>query len=103
LSEIVPFSPINEDMLVRIFDIQMRDVTALLDKQEVGISISDEAKRMLAHRGFDQKYGARQVAGTIRTHIRRPISKMLIGGKVSQGQHIYIDIDEKQELTWEIK
>ena len=103
LSEIVPFAPINEDMLTLIFDIQMRGVTALLDKQGVDIVISEDAKRMLAHRGFDQKYGARQVVGTIRNHVRRPISKMLIGGKVNAGDTIHIGIDDKEELTWNVK
>jgi ATP-dependent Clp protease ATP-binding subunit ClpA len=104
LSEIVPFAPINEQMLVKIFDIQMRDVRALLDKQGVGIEVSDAAKDMLANRGFNPKYGARQVAGTIRAYIRRPISKMLIGGKVQAGQTIQVGLNETgQELAWDIK
>jgi ATP-dependent Clp protease ATP-binding subunit ClpA len=104
LSEIVPFAPINDQMLVKIFEIQMRDVRALLDKQGIGIEVSDAAKEMLAHRGFNPKYGARQVAGTIRAHIRRPVSKMIIGGKVGSGQTIHIGIDDAtQELTWEVK
>ena len=103
LSEIVPFAPINEDMLVRIFEIQMRDVNALLDKQGIKIEVSEEAKQTLSHYGFNPKYGARQVAGTIRSQIRRPISKMLISGKVTVGDTIVVGTDEKEELTWDIK
>ncbi len=103
LSEIVPFAPINEDMLVRIFGIQMRGVTALLDKQGIAIEIAEAAERMLAHRGFNPKYGARQVAGTIRNQVRRPISKMLISGKVKAGQTIAVGLDEQEELTWNVK
>lgn len=102
ISEIVPFSPINEQMLVRIFDIQMKDVKKLLDKQGIDIEISEEAKQMLAHKGFTPKYGARQVAGTIRSHIRRPISKMLISGKVKAGDTIIAGVDDKEELTWKV-
>ncbi|MCC8036121.1 MAG: ATP-dependent Clp protease ATP-binding subunit [Rikenellaceae bacterium] len=103
LSEIVPFGPIDNDMLVRIFEIQMRDVTALLDKQGISIEISSDAKKMLSHRGFNPKYGARQVAGTIRTYLRRPISKMIISGKVIPGNTILVGVDDKQELTWDIR
>lgn len=102
LSEIVPFAPINEDMLVRIFEIQMRDVRALLDKQGIGIEVSEEAAKMLAYRGFNPKYGARQVAGSIRTYVRRPISKMLIGGKVKSGDTILVSLDDKRELEWNV-
>jgi ATP-dependent Clp protease ATP-binding subunit ClpA len=58
---------------------------------------------MLAHRGFNPKYGARQVAGTIRTHIRRPVSKMLIGGKVKSGDTLAAGLDDRKELTWNVK
>ena len=103
LSEIVPFSPINEDMLVRIFEIQLSGVVALLDKQNIALDISDDAKRILAHRGFAPKYGARQVAGTIRNYIRRPISKMIISGELTTGQTVVIDKDANEEITWNVK
>ena len=66
LSEIVPFSPISEDILLKIFDIQFDGVRKLLDKQGIGITINADARKMLAHKGFTPKYGARQVAGVIR-------------------------------------
>lgn len=103
LSEIVPFSPINEDMLIRIFDIQIKGVVGLLEKQGIGIEISDIAKRELAHKGFTPKYGARQVAGTIRNYIRRPISKMIIGGELATGNTVCIETDDKGEITWNVK
>ena len=103
LSEIVPFYPINEQMLVRIFEIQIKDVRSLLDKQGVTLEITEEAKKMLAHRGFNPKYGARQVAGTIRTYVRRPLSKMLIGGQVGPGQTVEIGLGPQEELTWNVK
>lgn len=103
LSEIIPFSPINEDMLIRIFEIQMKGVVALLDKQGIGIEISESAKKKLAYRGFTPKYGARQVAGTIRNYIRRPISKMIIGGTLVSGDTLMVDVTEEGEITWNVK
>lgn len=103
LSEIVPFNPISEQMLVRIFEIQLKGVLALLDKQGISMAISDEAKRELSHRGFTPKYGARQVAGAIRTYIRRPISKMIISGKISAGDKVVIELAADGEITYDVK
>lgn len=103
LSEIIPFSPINEDMLIRIFEIQMKGVVTLLDKQGIGIEISEQAKKKLAYRGFTPKYGARQVASTIRNYIRRPISKMIIGGTLAAGDTLMVDVTEEGEITWNVK
>lgn len=102
LSEIVPFSPIDESMLLKIFNIQLRSLTEALGKQGVEMEMDEETRKMLATRGFTPKYGARQVAGIIRTYLRRPISRLIVGGKLSQGNKLIIGKDENDELTWNI-
>ncbi|WP_345949714.1 ATP-dependent Clp protease ATP-binding subunit [Mucilaginibacter sp. PAMB04274] len=103
LSEIVPFAPISEQNVVRIFDIQLKGLIEALDKMGIGFSISEEAKSMLALGGFTPKYGARQLSGVIRNQLRRPISKYIIAGQLKKGQHI--DVAKKadtDELDWVI-
>lgn len=103
LSEIVPFSPIGEDILLMIFDIQFRNVSNLLEKQGISILLTEEVKKYLAHNGFDPKYGARQVAGVIRNYLRRPISRLIISGKLSKGDVLKVGIGESEELIWDIE
>lgn len=103
LSEIVPFSPIGEDILLMIFDIQFRNVSNLLEKQGINILLTEDVKKYLAHKGFDPKYGARQVAGVIRNYLRRPISRLIISGKLSKGDVLKVGIGEDEELTWDIE
>lgn len=103
LSEIVPFSPIGEDILLMIFDIQFRNVSNLLEKQGITILLTEDVKKYLAHKGFDPKYGARQVAGVIRNYLRRPISRLIISGKLSKGDVLKVGIGEDEGLTWDIE
>lgn len=103
LSEIVPFSPISDDILLKIFDIQFRNFSKLLEKQNIEIVLADEVRSMLAHKGFDPRYGARQVAGMIRTYLRRPISRLIIEGKLEPGKALSVGLGENDELTWTIK
>ncbi len=102
LSEIVPFSPISEDILLKIFDIQFQSVIEVLDKKGISIEVTEKAKRMLAHKGFTPKYGARQVSSIIRNYLRRPISKYLISNKLVKNDTLYVDVDESMELSWNI-
>jgi len=44
LTEIVPFAPISEENVVRIFDIHLKSLTDPLHKQGVSMAISPEAK-----------------------------------------------------------
>ena len=58
---------------------------------------------MLAKNGFTPKYGARQISGVIRNHLRRPISKYIISGQVQKGNKITVGRqDEADELEWAI-
>jgi len=105
LTEIVPFAPISEENVVRIFDIHLRSLTDPLHKQGVSLSISAEAKKFLALSGFTPKYGARQIKGVIRNQLRRPISRMIIGGSLTKGNNLKISMKESTgtELVWDIE
>jgi ATP-dependent Clp protease ATP-binding subunit ClpB len=103
LTEIVPFAPIMEANLVKILDVQMKSLLETLNKMNITLNLTPEAKKKIALTGFTQKYGARQISGVIRTNLRRPISRMIISGKVKKGNTINIGVDDKEELTWEVK
>ncbi|NDV65218.1 ATP-dependent Clp protease ATP-binding subunit [Bacteroides sp. 224] len=102
LSEIVPFSPINETMLLKIFNIQLRGLEDALAKQGIELEIDEEIRKVLSSRGFTPKYGARQIAGTIRTYLRRPISRLIVGNKLKHGDRLMVGMDEHGELIWNI-
>lgn len=103
ISEIVPFSPINEDMLLQIFKIQLKSLRDAIDKQGIELDIDEETCRMLAHKGFTPKYGARQIAGMIRNYLRRPISRFVVSGEVKRGNKLMVRAKENEELVWSIQ
>ncbi len=102
LTEIVPFAPIGENSIIRIFDIQMKSLLEALDKQNISISVSDDAKKFLALNGFTPKYGARQISGVIRNQLRRPISKYIIAGELKKGNTVNVNL-QNEKLEWAIK
>ncbi len=75
ITEIIPFSPITEEMAVNIFKIQMKSLKNSLTRLGIAIEVSDEAVKNLALNGFSSKYGARQISRVIRSQLARPISK----------------------------
>ena len=94
LTEIVPFSPITEQSVTAIFDIHMKGLLKLLAEQNITLTLTPEARKAIAMRGFNQQYGARPVLGIIRKELRHPISKLLIAGKVKPGDAIEVGADE---------
>lgn len=103
VSEIIPFAPIAAENVVRIFDIQLKSLIESLSKQGVDLIISDAAKSNLAMSGFTPKYGARQLVTVIRNRLRRPISKMLVGGELKKGDTLFVDLQSEDELMWDVQ
>ncbi len=100
LTEIIPFSPITEDNVAKIFKIQLKDLFKALEKQGIHLELSDKAITHLAKKGFTPKYGARPLRGVIRNDLRSPLSKLIISGKIEKGAHIILNIDENNNLQW---
>ncbi|MEN8118031.1 MAG: ATP-dependent Clp protease ATP-binding subunit [Bacteroidota bacterium] len=101
LTEIVPFAPINEKNVVKIFDIHLKSLFKALDDKDIKLEIDDDAKEKLALSGYNQKYGARPIVGVIRNQLRRPLSRKIISGEIGRGSVINLKIDENEELLWE--
>lgn len=102
LTEIVPFSPITEEIVLMIFNIHLKGLLKTLKEQNISLEISDEAKHQIAMRGFNAQYGARPILGIIRKEIRRPLSKMIISGDIKSGDKVSLRIDEEKNLKWTI-
>lgn len=100
LTEIIPFSPIIEENVAKIFKIQLKDLLKALEKQGISLELSEKAITFLAKKGFTPKYGARPLRGVIRNDLRSPLSKLLIAGKIEKGAKIVLDIDRKNQLVW---
>ena len=102
LTEIVPFSPITEQTVTKIFDIHMKGLLKLLDEQNITLELTDEARKTIALRGFNQQYGARPILGIIRKELRHPISKMIISGKIKSGDHVTVSVDKEGKVKFDI-
>ncbi|TCD07630.1 ATP-dependent Clp protease ATP-binding subunit [Pedobacter frigidisoli] len=103
ISEIVPFAPIDESNVVRIFEIQLNSLIQSLNKLGIEFEISEDAKKMIALDGFTPKYGARQLSAVIRNLLRRPISKYIIAGELKKGATVKVSKQPADnQLIWEI-
>lgn len=102
LTEIVPFSPISEKVVLNIFKIHLKELLDAIEKKGINFEITEEASIYLSNLGFTPKYGARPLKGVIRDKIRRPLSRMIISEKVKKGDKIILSIDSNNNLEWKI-
>ena len=94
LTEIVPFSPITPATVTRIFSIHLKGLVKLLTEQNINFKIDDETKQAIAMMDFSPQFGARPIIGTIRKELRRPLSKLIISGKLKAGDTVEVKMEE---------
>lgn len=88
LTDIAPFAPLSEEQLLKILEIQLHDLHQALADKKVTLTLTDAAKKHLVKTGFSKDFGARPLLGVIRNRLRRPLSKMIISGKVTLGTEV---------------
>ena len=103
LTEIVPFSPITEPVAQEIFTLQFSCLQKqLLDQKNIRVDLAPETVSYLTSKGFSPQYGARPIAGVIRTYLKKTISKLIVSESVKQGDSVIVNYKEGN-LQWECK
>ena len=92
LDEIVLFDALTKEDLAHIVDLQL----ALLEKRLAAAgsrsTVTDAAREWLADTGYDPAYGARPLRRLIQTAIGDPLARLLIGGEVTDGGTVTVDV-----------
>jgi ATP-dependent Clp protease ATP-binding subunit ClpA len=102
LTEIVPFGPIQQENVVKIFDIHLQHLLQMLEQQQISFNVSDAARQQLATLGYSPQYGARPLKEVIRSRLRKPLSRMIIEGTLLKNMQVSLDLDDQGELKWQV-
>ncbi len=103
IDEILVFKPLEEDDLRQIVSILLRDLTKRLEAKGVMMNWSDKANAVLVKKGTDFAYGARPLKRAIQKFVEDPISEMLLGGTLHEGDTLKMDSPNNKELTFSTK
>jgi ATP-dependent Clp protease ATP-binding subunit ClpC len=99
IDEIITFSPLSTEDMMRIVDLQMKEVQERLSEKGVTVELTDKAREWLAKQGYDSAFGARPLKRALQKYVESPLSKQLLAGEFKPGATISVDVDEKGENT----
>ncbi len=94
LDEVVMFEALTKDDLAHIVDLQLALLEKRLAVRRITIAVTEQARAWLAETGFDPAYGARPLRRLIQSAIGDPLARMLIGGEVSDGGAVTVDVGD---------
>ncbi len=102
IDEIVVFSPLTEDQIVKIIELSMKDIERRLEERNIALTLTDKAKKFIADESYDPAYGARPVKRFLQRSVETELAGEIIKGNVKDGDNVRIDCDG-EKLTFTVE
>lgn len=90
LDEIIIFHSLTRDDIYKIIDVQFSYLQKTLAKRKLSISLSQEAKELIAQTGYDPEYGARPLKRVIQECIQNNLAKLVLSGEVVENDELIV-------------
>ena len=94
IDEILQFSALREEDVLKILDIHLKGIQKKLAKKDITISFDEKAKNFLLEKGYDKAFGARPLDRAIQNELLDELSMEIIDGKISEGDALKISADK---------
>ena len=104
IDEIVAFDSLTNEQLLQIVDLMVSDTQKVLNDRNIGLILTDEAKKYVLTKGTDLKYGARPLRRAIQRYVEDELSDMILKSELTNGKKVLVDYDnEKDKLVFNIQ
>ena len=103
LDEIITFDQLDNTAIRKIVDIELSRLFKRINDMGYAVEISDEAKILLANKGYSPQYGARPLKRAIQTYIEDVLCELLLSDEKRTSKTIAIDVDGDDKLKVEFK
>ncbi|MCJ8301984.1 ATP-dependent Clp protease ATP-binding subunit ClpA [Shewanella sp.] len=92
LDEIIWFNHLDMTVIAKVVDKFLVELQAQLDDKSVTLHVSDEARTLLAEKGYDKSMGARPMARVVTELIKRPLADQILFGDLEKGGEAHVDV-----------
>jgi len=93
IDDIVIYNPINEEMILEIVDILLKDVCKILETKNIKVDFSKELKEYLIKVWFDSEFGARPMKRAITNIVLNELSHFILKDELKSWDNIILSIE----------
>jgi len=90
----IRFNALTPDLMERIVEKFVREMSRQLAEKKVRVEITDAARKLLAEKGYDPAFGARPLARVLEDEVKRPLTEELLFGKLQAGGKATVDVED---------
>ncbi len=96
IDEIIVFAPLTRDEIAAIVDIQFQRIAEMAKKQNITLTLSNEAKDWLGQLGYDPSFGARPLKRVMQKYIVNALSEKILKGEITEGDSVELVLSDRQ-------
>ena len=89
-------APTIAHQIVQIVDIQIQRLAGRLADNDIELILSEDARQLIAQKGYDPIYGARPLKRVIQQYIENPLSMEILKGTVVEGSRVSAEVENAQ-------
>jgi len=94
VDDIVVFSPLTRNELVKIIDLRLEDLRRQLAERKISLELTETAKDLIFTEGYDPNFGARPLKRAIQKLVQDALALKILDGEVLNGDHVVVDADK---------
>jgi ATP-dependent Clp protease ATP-binding subunit ClpC len=104
IDDVVIFNSLTEEDIFSIIDILMKGVTKRLDNLGLKLELTEEAKKFISEKGYDQQFGARPLHRAIQKYLEDPLAEEILNMHVKNGDVLVASLDkENSKIVFQVK
>jgi ATP-dependent Clp protease ATP-binding subunit ClpB len=93
IDEVIIFRALTREQIEEIVDLQVQALARRLTERQLSIELSNDAKELLAEKGWDPVYGARPLKRAIQKEVLDPLAMRVLQGEFREGDTVLVRRD----------
>jgi ATP-dependent Clp protease ATP-binding subunit ClpB len=96
VDETIIFNNLGRVEIKSIVEIQLKRLRQNLAGRKMALDITDQAKALIADKGYDPVYGARPLKRAIQRLIQDPLAVKILAGEFKEGDCVQVDAEDDE-------
>ena len=97
VDEVVIFNRLSEEDIIKVVELELKDITDRLTERGITMTVTKEAEKELARRGYDPDYGARPLKRLLQKEVQDKLALELLKGNIADGSSVKVGYDKNKQ------
>ena len=94
VDDFIIFNPLGTPELTKIIELRLEEVRRLLAERQISLDVTDTAKDLLLHEGYDPDFGARPLKRAIQRLVQDPLAVKILHDEVQLGDRVVVNVEQ---------